>query len=120
MSGSLNSRITGTSIKYQPLQLESDIDVRRKLFRQKQYKKMCFAAAMAVLGFIMIVVGISWYFVDRKGYSAFMLVGFLAFLPGSYGTYEVSHDCCSIINTRSEIPGALISGHRHVKRMEWF
>lgn len=87
---SLSSRGgTHGNVRYQPLQFENEIEQRRKVFRQKQLKKICWAAFLAIIGFSLLVVGINWYFVDHKGYSAFLMVGVLAFIPGAYGIYEV-------------------------------
>jgi hypothetical protein len=71
------------------LDIESDVEVRRKMFRQKQLKKLCWAGTLALFGFIMIIVGLNWYSINRKGYSAFLLVGCIMFIPGAYGVYEV-------------------------------
>lgn len=84
-------RSRSPSIRYQPLQLdiETDVDARRKIFRQKQLKKLCWAGTLALFGFIMLIVGLNWYTVDKKGYTAFLLVGSIMFIPGAYGVYEV-------------------------------
>lgn len=85
-------RSRSPSIRYQPLQLdlESDMESRRKLFRQKQLKKLCWAGSLGFFGFVMLMVGLNWYTINRKGFSAFLMVGFLMFVPGAYGVYEVS------------------------------
>ena len=89
-------RSRSPSIRYQPLQLdlESDMESRRKLFRQKQLKKLCWAGSLGFFGFLMLMVGLNWYTINRKGFSAFLMVGFLMFVPGAYGVYEV----CTPIN----------------------
>lgn len=96
-------RSRSPSIRYQPLQLdlESDMESRRKLFRQKQLKKLCWAGSLGFFGFLMLMVGLNWYTINRKGFSAFLMVGFLMFVPGAYGVYEVCtsiqlKDCCLV------------------------
>lgn len=110
-SDSFRSR--SPSIRYQPLQLdiESDVEVRRKMFRQKQLKKLCWAGTLALFGFIMIIVGLNWYSINRKGYSAFLLVGCIMFIPGAYGVYEVISTYCQLVLIKNKLYYVLFYFH---------
>jgi hypothetical protein len=76
--------------RYQPLQLENELEDRRKIFKQKQYRKLCWAGSLTILGLLMTITGLYMFTYGNKGSTPFLMVGFITLLPGAYGIYEVS------------------------------
>ena len=89
-TNSSNNNINSmNSTKYQPIQYGIDAETRKRNFKIKYCRRFFFALALALAGFVLIVIGLQWYSVQKTGYTPFIVVGLITFTPGLYGIYEV-------------------------------
>ena len=47
------------------------------------------ALVLFLMGSVLLGIGLHWLYINHKGYIPFLSLGMLAFIPGTYGIYEV-------------------------------